>query len=422
MQNIAAQMLDLRALKQTNSASGSSSKQKDTIAEECADPFLQIIMSMLTQFQENADTPTQNITDAARGEAALISPQNLPLLLSLLNSQNLQTGQENSVLQNLQIGHESSVLQNLQSLQTGQESSVLQNLNFSDSSIPLDLIAQLLSEQPSQINETVAENPLLNQLINKSATDGTNKLTGTSFEIPGLVFEKSADASDSDTLSTILSKNSFMEAVAIVKETLSKSEAGLKGTTNSNETALDVDLLQSEAAQNRTAAPFELSFKTTPESSEPQLIDQLTTGIKQNVTLGKSEFTVKLKPESLGLITVKLVEKAGETVLSITTASAQTAKLINSDLSSLREAIAPMNVQVNEAVIQTDASSQSDMQQYNMAGQQFEGQQFAGQQNSSGFSSMPSGSTDDVYMPDVFDEVAATSAQITSSDLLDTYI
>jgi flagellar hook-length control protein FliK len=100
---------------------------------------------------------------------------------------------------------------------------------------------------------------------------------------------------------------------------------------------------------------------------------------------------MSLKPESLGEITVKLTEEAGKSVLTITTASAATAKLLNSDLDALKAAMAPLNVRVNEAVTQTAAPQQSGSQLFDMAGQQFAGQQqqqqfaqqFAARQNGS---------------------------------------
>ena len=90
--------------------------------------------------------------------------------------------------------------------------------------------------------------------------------------------------------------------------------------------------------------------------------------------MGKREFTLKLKPESLGEITVKLIEKAGKMSLTISAASAQTARLINSDLSALREAVRPMQVEVHEAVTEAPQSEQSQLY-FDMAGQQFGGRQ-----------------------------------------------
>lgn len=409
MQNISVQMTSRRAMKESNSISASSSKQKNAVSEELADPFLQIIMSIIAQFQENSEPKKQYSegtmpeTNALMEAGTPINPENLPELLSFLNSQGLQIGQENPLLQ---------------------------NIGFSDASVPIDVISQLMSQvQTSETDYT--DSPFLAQLINMSET--TNVVSGeneakqfSSFadipEFSGMVFEKSTDASDSDTLTPLLTKNNFMEAVVAVKEKLSKSEVNPRETAKTNETVLDVDAIQNEVVQNKAFSPFELSFKTAPESTETQLIDQISTSIKQNVNLGKSEFTVKLKPESLGLITVKLVEKAGKTTLTITAASAQTAKLINSDLNSLREAIAPMNVHVNEAVIQTDASEQGNMQQFNMAGQQFAGQQFDGRQNFSGFENTSSSNRDDVYLPDMPDEVPVTATPSEAADGLDTYI
>lgn len=403
MQNIAVQMTGRRALKELNSASASSSKQRDAVSEECIDPFMQIIMGMIAQFQENAGIQTQD-ADAAMtgagttmGAGTLADPQNFPGLLSLMNSPDLKILSGNPLLQ---------------------------NIDFSDPAAALDLVSRLFPETPQNAEMGGIDSALITRFADKSDTGGVKDASAFSDAegLAGLVFEKPAYASDPDTFSQIIPRDSFMEAVAAVKETMSKPKAETKGAADTKATEIDVDMLQSEAAKGKTFSPFELGLKTTGESSEPPLAEQITTGIRQNVTLGRSEFTLKLKPESLGLITVKLAEKAGKTTLSIITASAQTAKLINSDLNALREAVAPMNVHVNEASIQTDPAPQGGMQQFGMAGQQFNGQQFSGQQSFNGFANTSSRNARDVYLPDVFDEGSVISPLAATADGLDTYI
>lgn len=168
-----------------------------------------------------------------------------------------------------------------------------------------------------------------------------------------------------------------------------------------------------------TPAPKTLSAATTvqkaePHSQAPRLAQQIDAGVKENLALGKNEFTMKLKPEALGEITVKLVEKAGKAVLTITTASPQTAKLINNDLAALREAVKPMAVEVHEAVSQPDNSAQAQMQQFNMSGQQFAQQQQHAQSERHIYSGTFAGE-DLVEEPEAADQVLEASG-------LDTYI
>lgn len=137
----------------------------------------------------------------------------------------------------------------------------------------------------------------------------------------------------------------------------------------------DVDALQSQVEAGRaTAAQFALSKQEAAPQSPP-LAAQLGRAVNEQVAAGTREFVLKLEPESLGEITVKLVEKAGKTTLQLTAASAQTTRLLNSELPALREALKPMQVEVREAVAQTHASQEHGAAAgFDMAGQQFAGQ------------------------------------------------
>lgn len=101
------------------------------------------------------------------------------------------------------------------------------------------------------------------------------------------------------------------------------------------------------------------------------VLDQLKAEIPARLAAGKTDFTMKLKPERLGEITVKLVEESGKMTLRITTASSETARMINSDLSALREAVKPLHVIVQEALPGAPPELANGAVQQNAAGQQF---------------------------------------------------
>ena len=100
------------------------------------------------------------------------------------------------------------------------------------------------------------------------------------------------------------------------------------------------------------------------------LSKQISTGISERLREGKSEFTIKLRPEKLGEITVKLIEESGKMTLRIETVRSETARLINNDLSALREAVRPMQVEVHEAVTPSPDSSPLSFHQFSAGGQQ----------------------------------------------------
>ncbi len=116
---------------------------------------------------------------------------------------------------------------------------------------------------------------------------------------------------------------------------------------------------------------------SNPLFNEFNVAEQITDGIKANVNLEKTEFTVKLNPESLGELTLKLVEENGKMILDITAASEKTAKMLNGDLVALRESVGSMNIEVREVTVTPPEDVQQNNAQFNMTGQQFSEQQRA---------------------------------------------
>lgn len=172
----------------------------------------------------------------------------------------------------------------------------------------------------------------------------------------------------------------FQHDIAEAKRQMAATRPSLRGQPEDDTTA-GGPMPQSAPAPTPSAG---VAQKSEQIAAEPRLLEQLKTGLKEHLNLGENEFTMKLKPEALGEITVKLTEKAGKTTLTIVTASAQTAKLINADLSALREAVRPMQVEVREAIPQQSESPQAQMHQFDMSGQQHLFQQQQQQQQHSG--------------------------------------
>lgn len=176
----------------------------------------------------------------------------------------------------------------------------------------------------------------------------------------------------------VLGERQFRSAIDEVKQSLGAEGAKDDGKKTSE---IDVDALGANKPNNI----FEYGLKTAAEKKPNEvfgqsLAEQVKESVNENIALGNKEFTMKLKPASLGEVTVKLIEKDGKTVLDITTATAETAKKINEDIAALRDAVRPMAVEVHEATThRTEASTQSELnQQFNMFSQQ---QQLDGQRH-----------------------------------------
>lgn len=396
----------------------SEAAKKNGNNAEFTDPFLQIIMSLLTQFEDQG-SQQQDCTSEAAGAisksselAALFqsSPDGLAALQSLLQSGdpkadatlNSVSPTNTAALMNLLVKSEASLgVTANKPIDIGTVASTEQPADISS-------LLNLLGKSPNEAgtiaisSETLAQ---MTDLLGLSSKD----------EMQSLLKNVGIEITNDGPGST---QSGISEAVVKAKELLSEYLQQHK----SDKDEIDIDKLQNDLAKTDTTAPFALRFKTVANPTDSKVLDQITDGIKQNITLGKSEFVIKLKPETLGEITVKLVEEAGKTTLTITTAKALTAKLINNDLAALREAVAPMKVEVHEAVVSTNETANGSMQQFNMSGQQFAGQQFAGHQSFLQMSEAASGKTDNQTANDIYESSQVAQAKFRSSDRLDAYI
>ncbi|WP_312643781.1 flagellar hook-length control protein FliK [Hydrogenoanaerobacterium sp.] len=97
----------------------------------------------------------------------------------------------------------------------------------------------------------------------------------------------------------------------------------------------------------------------TQTVSPQNVLEQVKTGIEQGVKSGANEFVIKLKPEGLGEITVHMVSTGGKIALNIVTSTAQTEKLLNSELINLRSILRPMNAEVQQISNQNSHSFDS---------------------------------------------------------------
>ena len=101
-------------------------------------------------------------------------------------------------------------------------------------------------------------------------------------------------------------------------------------------------------------------MKAAGPQEGPGIPEQILAGLSKNLQAGRGEFVLKLEPEGLGEITIKLLAKEGRTTLRIITASAETARLINNDFHTLQNALRPIQVEVHEAVPETEAGKDAN--------------------------------------------------------------
>lgn len=201
-------------------------------------------------------------------------------------------------------------------------------------SFPLLNEAKTFLESGSALKNSVAE---LAKALNLQSVTVT--------ENDGAAMQQNA-GQESDSEAALFLQGKFTSAVAQVKQNLPGNEKQQKFT--------DIEHLQQQVdsgvflrgANVMTAKTGAALYLPTGQ----EFVDQVRTGIMTNLESAKSEFVMQLKPEGLGELTVKLAEVAGKMTLSITASNAQTQRLLEAQLPSLREVMKPYEVEVSSIV------------------------------------------------------------------------
>lgn len=185
------------------------------------------------------------------------------------------------------------------------------------------------------------------QPIQQTQSSGDAQM-GTSEEKPFVeILSKPADGEgDSEPLQGL--QNTFLKNVRAAKFLLNAKPVAKELPQ------VDIDKLQNDVMSNRfnpmASMENRVAHADFNQQDAPEVDQQIQKGITENLINGRKEFVIKLRPEGLGEVTVKLLERPGEaSVLSLITSSAESAKLINQKLSVLQEAMRPLQVQVNMA-------------------------------------------------------------------------
>lgn len=312
--------------------------------------------------------------------------------------------------------------------------------------VPTEQMQTLFAEQPVegvQLNQQaaipLADMPQMQQQIPVVAVNKENLPAQTKQTIAGIENSVKLDAEtlidtaenkvvnvqeqNSQTQEFALGR-SFRDAVQLIQQ------SGKKEKTEETE-FFDVDALQVRVDIQRNKLEGHLKMQQL-QGQKPVESENVSKQISEKMLLqfqkGEREFTIKLNPESLGEVTVKLLQKDGKMTLSLAAASETTVKLLNGQLEALKQAVRPMQVEVRQAVVQTQESDGQNMgQQMDMSngGQFFDQsrqaqQQFYGHNKSSsnGIRFSLDGMTEELASP----EQVQQAATVIANNLLDLYL
>lgn len=406
------EQVTLQAIKQKQLSRSKGSGITDE-ASKSSDGFMQLIDSMLENIIDGNSLGITDILSGGNlqnGEDVTDNASLLSMLSELLqsNSGNLsndilslfQNLKGNGSVDSIEIPNIISKLQQnnfLESMGMNEDAAdTLYTLgnntyNYIDAQVEAirDYInSSLESGEASNITLASATNPTVmatmqtrttaeaNRAENAKLGNGTNEMPITSVS-----YEKTSETQLVQPTIGVTVPN--MVSQRIVKADLSALEQ-LNGDGDNNENQ-DFSAQLSEIAlanANSNAGMTEIELPKVQNLSnslfnEFNISEQITDGVKANLNLEKSEFTVKLNPESLGELTLKLIEENGKMVLNITAASESTAKLLNGDIVALRESVGSMNIEVREVTVSAPEEIQENSAQFNMTGEQFSEQQRA---------------------------------------------
>lgn len=219
------------------------------------------------------------------------------------------------------------------------------------------------------------------QTAGVSKTENAELKATNEMPITSVTFEKTSDTQLIQPMGVTVPN---MVSQRIVKADLS-ALGQLNDDNNNTDETNDFSAQLSEIAMANSSSDVGITGIELPKAetlsnplfNEFNIAEQITDGVKANINLEKSEFTVKLNPEELGELTLKLIEENGKMVLDITAASEKTARMLNGDIAALRESVGSMNIEVREVTVSAPEEIQENNAQFNMTGQQFSEQQRA---------------------------------------------
>lgn len=153
------------------------------------------------------------------------------------------------------------------------------------------------------------------------------------------------------------------QAVAERPQTQQKTESHLE----------NLEALQQAVDGRQFLAGTSAADPAAPTPTIEQVADQIKTGILQNLSEGRQEFVVRLKPDGMGEIEVRFTEDKNSVSLRIVTSSAAVGRMLADDVAQLQNALRPLNAQVQEIVTVPQANG-AQAAQTQLMGEQQQGQ------------------------------------------------
>lgn len=270
------------------------------------------------------------------------------------------------------------------------------------------IISTLYKEMPVNTDGFAGNKTTAYDFVNKYIESGELEIIGFTPKSGNAAFQSNAEAYSSEENSEGLmdfyrTMQNAMDTIPSVKKSETAEEPENIGILQEKASELDIRFDQISS---------DIKMKEEFEAPETQLLK----GVEENLKKGNSEFTVKLKPEGLGEIIVKLVQNdGGKMLMSMTASNIKTAELLNSNLSSLQSSLSQHNVEI---VNPSDMTS--TVMAMSPAFEQYYGQQQGGNQQNQQFYNHNHGyaAYSEVDDAETFNQKAAASVGKSGLDIL----
>lgn len=247
--------------------------------------------------------------------------------------------------------------------------------------------ATLSSEVISQLQDVITTTESL--MTNDSA-----QLHSFSASLQSLANTNGLNATAISTTTADSSESTYLQAQSQFGQSIGQAQQILKEVATA--TSLDSEELDIEDLQKKVDSgeflPHLLDV-SQPEalaksSGTDKMLDvqdifnQIKSASTYYTENGATDFTIKLRPEGLGEITVNLLEEGGKITMSLAASHANVQHLLSNELTNLRDIMRPYNVEVAQVVQSNEAQSMNMQQQLQ---QQFSQHNYSRQQNAPPF-------------------------------------
>lgn len=343
-----------RQTAQSNAAGSDRAQSADTAQNTQPKDFLQTLMQQI----ENAAAQQTPAQDGAMTGTADGTQINTDALLNLLKAQLEDDGSE--------LGGE-MLMEMLLNLMNAQQPDPLL----------LTALTEMLPQETTlisamQSNTTVAQlSPELLQMLQAASAPQTQPAAQPTQPTQPQGFEAlltDADASAENAAvpmtMTVETQQSTTQQDGEAMENQAKFEHALyeargaqaqptdKKLTETTTTPLDTTAVRPQNVQTFATQHTQELADLQQTTDAEAILAQVKTGLTQGIEKAQQDFVIKLQPEGLGEITVRMAQQDGKLMINLSAANQNTQRILVNEMESLRQSMQQYN-----AVVQTQESS-----------------------------------------------------------------